>query len=376
MIAIQDRFPHLKRPLTFLKYYLSKQYVKFYPQDMFVAVCGSLGKTTTVRLSQAVLSQKYKTITTEANKDSVTNIPQTLLKLNPSFQKAVLEMGADSAGEADFYHSLVKPKVVILTRIISEQAEISKLLSFLPNDGIVILNWDDINSKKLAQQVPSQVVYYGTDPQNCTVWAGNVRIENFRTNFELNLGVERVKVELPILGLHQIYPALAAAGLGVIHGIPLTKIKIALESVEPEDHKFQLLIGPNGSYILDDTFSATPIEVESAIDTLVQIPARRRMLVLGEMIDSNYSSDGYRKIAEKIYKEKLDFIFLGQGSIKVISEELKSLGFWEERVESNMLNSQLVSKLLKILGKGDVCLIKCSRTVRLDEVVKRIAKKN
>ena len=376
MIAIQDRFPHLKRPLTFLKYYLSKQYVKFYPQDMFVAVCGSLGKTTTVRLSQAVLSQKYKTITTEANKDSVTNIPQTLLKLNPSFQKAVLEMGADSAGEADFYHSLVKPKVVILTRIISEQAEISKLLSFLPNDGIVILNWDDINSKKLAQQVPSQVVYYGTDPQNCTVWAGNVRIENFRTNFELNLGVERVKVELPILGLHQIYPALAAAGLGVIHGIPLTKIKIALESVEPEDHKFQLLIGPNGSYILDDTFSATPIEVESAIDTLVQIPARRRMLVLGEMIDSNYSSDGYRKIAEKIYKEKLDLILLGQGSIKVISEELKSLGFWEERVESNMLNSQLVSKLLKILGKGDVCLIKCSRTVRLDGVVKMIAKKN
>ncbi|MBI2018981.1 hypothetical protein HYS96_04760 [Candidatus Daviesbacteria bacterium] len=376
MIAIQDRFPHFKRPVTFLKYYLSKQYVKLYPQDMFVAVCGSLGKTTTVRLSQAVLSQKYKTITTEANKDSVTNIPQTLLKLNPSFQKAVLEMGADSAGEADFYHSLVKPKVVILTRIISEQAEISKLLSFLPNDGIVILNWDDINSKKLAQQVPSQVVYYGTDPQNCTVWAANVRIENFRTNFELNLGVERVKVELPALGLHQIYPALAAAGLGVIHGIPLTKIKIALESVEPEDHKFQLLLGPNGSYILDDTFSATPIEVESAIDTLVQIPARRRMLVLGEMIDPNYSADEYRKIAEKIYKEKLDFIFLGQGSIKVIAEELTSLGFWEERVESNMLNSQLVSKLLKILGKGDVCLIKCSRSVRLDEVVKRIARKN
>lgn len=378
MISIQDRLPHFKRPVTFLKYYLSKHYVKFYPKDMFVAVCGSLGKTTTVRLSQAVLSQKYKTITTEANKDSVTNILQTLLKLNPFFQKVVLEMGADSTGEADFYHSLVEPKVIILTKIISKQAdtEISKLLAFLPNDGIVILNWDDISSKKLAQQIPSQVVYYGTDPQNCTVWAGNVRIENFRTNFELNLKVERVKVELPILGLHQIYPALAAAGLGIIHGIPLTKIKFALESVEPEDHKFQLLLGPNGSYILDDTFSATPIEVESAIDTLIQIPARRRILVLGEMIDPNYSQDEYRKIAEKIYKEKLDFIFLGQGSIKVISEELKSLGFWEERVESNMQNSQLVSKLLKTLGKGDVCLVKCSRTVRLDEVVKRIARRN
>lgn len=364
---------------------------------MFVAVCGSLGKTTTVRFAQAVLSQKYKTITTQPNKDSITNIPQTLLKLNPSYRKVILEMETGSTGEVDFYNSLVKPKVVIVTKIISDSADfansVSKLLAFLPNDGIVILDWDDINNKKLAQKTPSTVVYYGTDPQNCTVWAGNVRIENFRTAFELNLGVERVRVELPILGLHQIYPALAAASLGVIHDVPLTKIKIALESVEPEDHKLQLLLGPNGSYILDDTLSATPIEVESAIDTLIQIPARRRILVLGEMINPSlnsqdeygkyskdeygkYSKEEYRKIAEKIYKEKLDLCFLGQGIIKVISEELKSLGFWEERVESNMQNSQLVSKLLKTLGKGDVCLIKGSRTVRLDEVVKRIAKRN
>ena len=67
-------------------------------------------------------------------------------------------------------------------------------------------------------------------------------------------------------------------------------------------------------------------------------------------------------------------VFLGQGDAQIIADELKNLGFWEEKLQSNLQNSQLVNRLLKTLGKGDVCLIKGSRSVRLDEVVKRITK--
>ena len=88
-----------------------------------------------------------------------------------------------------------------------------------------------------------------------------------------------------------------------------------------------------------------------------------------------YSEQLHRLIAQRIYKEKLDLVFLGQGETRIVADELKSLGFWEERLESNLKNSELVSKLLKTLSKGDVCLIKGSRSIRLDEVVKRIAKK-
>src|SRR3989338_8138933 len=87
-----------------------------------------------------------------------------------------------------------------------------------------------------------------------------------------------------------------------------------------------------------------------------------------------FSEKLHREVGQKIYKEKIDIVFLGQGEAEIIAGELKDLGFWEERVESNLQNSQLVSKLLKTLGKGDVCLIKGSRAVRLDEVVKRITK--
>ena len=179
-----------------------------------------------------------------------------------------------------------------------------------------------------------------------------------------------------LLGLHQVYSALAAALLGIVHGIPLTKIKLALESVEPSEHRLQAIAGPNGSILLDDTYNSSPVALDGAIDTLLQIPARRRVVVLGEMKELGaYSEQLHRQLAQRIYKEKLDLVFLGQGEAQIVADELRSLGFWGERMESNLRNSDLVSKLLKTLSKGDVCLIKGSRAVRLDEVVKRIAKK-
>ena len=159
--------------------------------------------------------------------------------------------------------------------------------------------------------------------------------------------------------------------------VPLTKIKIALESVKSSDHRMQVIEGPNNSIIIDDTENSSPASIEASIDTLQQINARRRVLVLGEMRGlGQYSESLHRQIAQKIFKEKIDLVFLGQANAQIIAQELTSLGFWEERFFANLQNSQIVPKLLKNLRKGDIVLIKGDKSIRLDEVVKRIAKKN
>ncbi|MBI2019889.1 UDP-N-acetylmuramoyl-tripeptide--D-alanyl-D-alanine ligase [Candidatus Daviesbacteria bacterium] len=375
-----------KKPFHLLRIYLARQYAKLYPADTFIGVTGSVGKTTCVQACAAVLSQKYKTITTKPNLDPILNIPATILKLNPAIKRAVLEMGIEYKGEMDFYLSILRPKTAIVTRIYYAHSkflggldeiisEKGKLIEQLPKDGMAILNWDDISSKKLAQKCRGEVVYFGTDPKNCTVWAGNIKIENFRTTFELNLGVERVEIHFQLLGAHQVYSALAAATLGVLEQIPLTKIKLALEKIEPAEHRLVPVKGPNGSIILDDSYNSSPAAVEEAIDVLLRIPARRRIVVLGEMRElGDFSEKLHRQIAQKLYKEKIDLVFLGGGDANFIAMELNDLGFWEERMEANLQIGQIVSKLLKTLQKGDVCLIKGSRAVRLDEVVKRISK--
>lgn len=383
----KTKIAKFKKPFHLLRIYLAKEYAKLFPQDVFVGITGSVGKTTCIQASAAVLSQKYKTISTKPNLDPVLNIPETILRIRPSTKKALFELGVEYIGEMDFYLSLIKPKVAIVTKIFYAHSEFlgsieqiaqekGKLVQQLPSDGVAILNYDDIYTRNLSQDCKAEVIFFGLDPKYCNVWAGNIRIENFKTIFELNVGVERVKVEYNLLGMHQVYTALAAAALGVVNNIPLTKIKIALESIEPSEHRLQVVAGPDNSIILDDTYNSSPSAVDAAIDTLLQIPARRRVLVLGEMRElGRYSEILHREVAKKIFKEKIDLVFLGQGDTQFIADELKSLGFYEERLIANLQSSQLVSKLLKNLGRGDVCLIKGSRAVRLDEVVKRITKK-
>jgi len=377
-----------KKPLHLLRIYLARQYTKLYPKKIYNSVTGSVGKTTCVQAAAAVLSTKFKTLATQPNLDPIFNIPTTLLKVNPTIDKVILEMGIEYKGEMDFYLSLVSPQTVIFTKISYAHSqnlgnldgiieEKGRLIEQLDEHGVAILNYDDSNCRRLAKKCSGSVIYFGTDPQNCTVWAGNVKIEGFKTTFELNLGVERVKVNYNLLGYHQIYSAMAAATLGIVNHVPLTKIKLALESLQPAEHRMQAVSGPNGSTILDDTYNCSPAALEAAIDTLLQVNARRRLLVLGEMKELGPISEKlHRFVAQKIYKEKIDQVFLGLGQTQFIWDELKSLGFWEERVEGNLQNSQMVNKLLKSLGKGDVVLIKGSHAVRLDEVVKRIARKN
>lgn len=377
-----------KNPFYLARIYLARNYAKLYSKDLFIGVTGSVGKSSCVKAAVAVLSQKFNIKTTSSSFHADLDIPKTLLGLTPQISKVILEMGVEYKGEMDFYLSLVKPKTVVFTRIAYDHSEFlgdlneilnekAKLIEQLSADGVAILNWDDPSSEKLADKCTGTVMYYGTDQENCTVWAGNIKIEDFVTTFELNLGVERVKVNYQLLGPHQIYSALAAATLGVINGIPLTRIKLALESIQPSEHEMQILAGPNGSIILDDTLNCSPAALEAAIDTLSWISARRRIIVLGEMKNLGKYSEGlHRQAAQKIFKEKIDSVFLGQGDAGIIADELKSLGFWDEKLQANLQNSQLVNKLLKTLGKGDVCLIKGARSVRLDEVVKRIAKKS
>ena len=376
-----------KTPFHGLKTNFAKQYAKLYPKEIFIGIIGSAGRTTCLDACNSILSQKFKVLSSKLNSDPFFNIPQTLLNITPKVKKVILDMGIEYGGEMDFYLSMVHPKTIICTKITYDHSEKlgdldeiieenGKSLEQLGNDGVAILNWDDPITKKLAKKCLGNIVYFGEDSQNCTVWAGNIKIENFRTTFELNLGVERVKINYQLLGVHQIYPSLAAAALGVINNVPLTKIKLALESIEPLEHNMQIIGGPSGSIIIDDTYDSSPNTLDGAIDTLLRVSARRRVLVLGEMRELGKFSDMlHRQAAQKIFKEKIDLIFLGQGDAQIIADELKNLGFLEERVEANLQNSQIVGKLLKTLGKGDVVLVKGAYAVRLDEVVKRIARK-
>ncbi|MDO8498821.1 MAG: UDP-N-acetylmuramoyl-tripeptide--D-alanyl-D-alanine ligase [bacterium] len=383
---IWGKVSSLKKPAHFLRFFLARKIAGLYPRSSFIGITGSVGKTTTKEACLAVLSQKYPTLATYENIDPIFNIPSTLLKLRPKIKKVILEMGIEYPGEMDFYLSLVKPATAIVTRLSFAHSEFlgsleeiikekSTLVRQLPKNGFAILNWDDLHTRKLAGETEAQVIFYGTNSKHCHLWASNIQLGQGFTSFELNYGVERVQVDLKLLGEHFVLAALAAAALGLTCDMSLTAIKKGLEKMETPSHRLQLVEGMDGWSVLDDTYNSSPAALNEALHVLSELPARRRIAILGEMKELGiYSERLHRMIAQEIYKQKIDLLLLGTGETKFISDELLKLGFPAERMEVNLSNSQMVSKVLHILGKGDLILVKGSRAVKLDEVVARISK--
>lgn len=383
---IWNKISPYKKPFHLIRFFLARQIAHLFPRSVFIGITGSVGKTTTKEICLAVLSQKFLTISSRENIDPILNIPQTLFRLRPDVKKVVLEMGIEYPGEMEFYLSLVNPATAIVTRISYAHSEFlgspekiaeekSLLVKELPKDGFAILNFDDLNVRKLANMTKAQVIFYGLDSKKCDVWASNIRFEGDKTRFELNYGVERVDILFELLGRHFIYPALAAASLGICNGLSLINIKKGLEKVNPIKHRMQLLEGMGPWNVLDDTYNSSPVAVEEALNVTSELPARRRIVVLGEMKELGiYSEKLHRSVAQKIYNEKIDLVFLGLGDTKYVADELIKLGFSPDRMEINLSNSQIVSKILKIANVGDLILVKGSRAVKLDEVVQRITK--
>lgn len=384
---VWDHVSPYKKPAHLLRFTLARRFAAFFPSSKFIGITGSVGKTTTALACKAVLEEKLTTVSTQESLDSIFNIPITVLKVRPKIKKVILEMGVEYPGEMDFYLSIVSPATAIVTKISFAHSEFlggieeianekAKLVRQLPKEGFAILNGDDVNTRKLAKETSAQVLFYGIDGKNCDVWASQIRLEGSKTVFELNYGVERVEVVMNLLGRHMVYPALAAAALGVSCGFSLITVKRGLEKIKPAPHRMQIMEGLEGWNVLDDTYNSSPAAVEEAINVLNELPGRRRIVVLGEMRELGpYSQQLHRSVAGKIYKEKPDFVLLGGGDARFIGDELLKLGFSPERMEVNLSNSQMVNRILKIAGKGDLILVKGSHAVKLDEVVKRITKK-
>ncbi len=380
-----------KKPFHLARMLVAKKMAKMVPQANFIGITGSVGKTTTAQCCNAVLSEKFVTLVSTSakitNLDPIFNIPMTLLKIRPKTEKIILEMGIEYPGDMDFNLSFIQPGTGIFTRAYFGHSEFlggldkivaekSKLVSGLPKNGFAILNWDDQHIRKVAEETKAEVIFFGTDQKQCHVWAGNVRIENYHTLFELNYGVERVEVKMKLLGKHFITSALAAAALGVSCKMSLIQIKRGLEKVTPTEHRLQLLDGLNDFVVLDDTYNnASPIGMEAALDVLNSLPARHRIAVIGEMRElGEFSEELHRKVAQAIFRSRPDYLFLGLGETKFIKEEILALGFPEERLEQNLSNQQIVSTILKVARRGDLVLIKGSRSTRLEEVVRRVSK--
>ncbi len=262
----------------------------------FVAVTGSVGKTTTKDMVAAVLGEKYKVLKTEGNLNNEVGLPLTLLRLNSSYQIAVVEMGMNHFGEIDYLTKIVHPDVALISNVgdshienLGSRENILKakceIFSGMTGNGLAILNGDDPLLRTLEGTLGMETLWCGLG-DNCGYQATEVdQSGEAEVKCTLRTPRDAFACEIPGLGQHMVYPALMAAAVGERFGLTSEEIVQGILHFEPTKMRMNILHRQDGITILDDAYNANPQSMRAAVEVLSKNKGRPRIAVLGDMFE-------------------------------------------------------------------------------------------
>ena len=179
-----------------------------------------------------------------------------------------------------------------------------------------------------------------------------------------------------VFGRAQAYAAAGAACVGIVFGMNLLKIAEALKGYRPPRGRMELFLGLKPqSIVLDDSYNANPLSVEAALDTLKDLPAKRRIAVLGDMREiGKYAMAAHEDIGRTAAKV-VDIIVTIGPLAKFIAEGAKKGGLKKGEIFSFETAEEAHSVVQDLMKSGDVVLVKGSRAVALEKVVQEIIAK-
>jgi UDP-N-acetylmuramoyl-tripeptide--D-alanyl-D-alanine ligase len=192
-------------------------------------------------------------------------------------------------------------------------------------------------------------------------------------SFKLNYGGSFVPVRLDnCFGKVQAYAAAAAACVGITFGLNLVKTAEALLDYEAPPRRGNILPGIKHTYILDDTYNASPLSMEAAIHTAESLKAKRKLAVLGDMLEiGKYTSEAHEHIGGLIPK-RFDILVTVGARAKFIAEGAQQSGMAKKNIFSFDTAEEAAKPVQDLLKRGDLVLVKSSRGIGLDKVVEEI----
>jgi UDP-N-acetylmuramoyl-tripeptide--D-alanyl-D-alanine ligase len=348
------------------------------PDLRVVGVTGSVGKTTCKELVAAVLDARFSVLKSEANLNTEIGLPLSLLRLEQGHERAVLEMAMYARGDIELLCHVAQPQAGVVTNVSSVHLERlgsmgaiaaakAELVEALPPDGVAVLNGDDPVVAEMAARTGARVLLYGLSSQ-CEVRAERIEARGLEgISFRLIHGGDRVAVEMPLPGRHHVYPALAAAAVGLVEGMTLGEIGAALGRARP-DLRLRVLEAPGGYTVIDDTYNASPPSMLAALELLGGLTGRR-VALLGEMRELGADeADGHRRVGEGA-AACADLVIVVGERARPLYEAAQAGG-----AEARLLASAdgAAEGLRDELKRGDHLLVKASRAVGLESVVEAL----
>lgn len=405
--------PFLKKKLQFALKTLAKWTILRYKPGI-IGVTGSVGKTSAKEAIRAVLGREKRVRSAPKNFNNEIGLPLAVLGnwrdaggvffwarviifsffrlfVNlPKYPKfLILEYGIDRPGDMKGLLQIARPQIGVLTPIGEVPAHIEffsgkdavlkeklRLIQSLPVTGFAIINSDTEEAKKAAAETRARVIKFGFSQDadlriiNCQ---SRVHKNGAQTNFKLSYGGSVVPVKLEgVVGESQVVASAAAAAVGIAFGLNLVKISEALVAHSPPLGRMRAILGAKETIIIDDTYNSSPLAAESALAAVKELEAKRKIAVLGDMLElGKYTIDAHEEVGRITAKIVHKLITVGTRA-KFIAEAAQNAGMTREKIVSFNKLDDAVSFLQNIMEEGDLILVKGSQGVRMEKIVRAI----
>lgn len=340
-----------------------------------IALTGSSGKTTTREMIRSILAEVGPVLTNFKNFNNDIGLPLTLLNLNAEHRYAVIEMGANHAGEIEYLTHITQPDIALITnigpahlqgfgsivRVAQAKAEI---FLGLAKKGVAILNAAD-NCIDILEKACAHFrrVNFGLT-QNCDFSARHIQLDKAgRATFVLQISSgEEITIRLNCPGQHHVMNALAAAATAYQVGVDLSIIQSGLEKMQPLPGRVISSSTKTGATLIDDSYNANPSSVAAALSLLAHYKGLR-IFVMGDMSELGEKAIAYhRQIGELAKVLAIDKVYTCGDLSK---ETAKAFGA-EGKHYSN--HQKLILALKPYLQKNVTVLIKGSRHAQMEKV--------
>src|SRR5581483_10650527 len=344
-----------------------------------IAVTGSTGKTTTKEAIAHVLASRFRVHKWEGNFNNHFGLPLMLLKLEPEHDVAVVELGMSHLGEITALAQIAQPDTGVVTNVAPVHLEFFdslagiarakyELVESLPPHGTAVLNADDQYVSQFGRDFRGKVVTYGFGP------AAAVRAEKYESRgaegsvFDIIVAGRRQGVAFPLVGKHNVFNALAAVAVALERGLSLEQAAEALASLEPADKRGQVVRIGNIS-VINDCYNSNPKALAAMVETLADMPAGRRIVVAGEMLELGpQGEEMHRESGRHIAGKGIALLIGVRGLASAMVEGAKEQGLAAEFLDTPEAAGEWLARETR---DGDLVLLKASRGVKLEKALER-----
>ena len=357
------------------------------PGRRIAGVAGSVGKTTTKEILAALLGARFRVLKTQGNLNNEYGLPLTLLKLGEECEAAVVELGMSHRGELAHLAKIASPEVGVITRVAVEHLEFfssieeialaeRELIENLAWPGATaVLNEDDERVAKFSEVARGRVIRFGTSPR------AEFRAEAIEERglngsaFDFVWPAGRARLELPLIGRHNVMNALAALAAASVWGVGADDAQRVFPALVPADKRGEVVRFEEGFSVINDSYNSSPAALGALIQLLAATPGhRRRILAAGEMLELGTSSAELHRACGRLAGGlgKIDWIFGVQGCANDFVAAAVEAGHPRDRARFFENSAEAATFFESFVGRGDLLLLKGSRGVKMERILEAL----